>query len=166
MREDVYGVHQAHPPMVLSEPATNLNYFLRKWPRIEVELWRAFGAKEAAECLDDAAREVTAVGGDGGLGVVAGVDAAGDSVLIVGVAFDEQGRPSDSACADLLAEGASGESLPLMGIALPYQDQSVDRCFVLKRALDLSPRYREAVLAEAQRVAQTVVSAPSIVDQH
>jgi GT2 family glycosyltransferase len=160
MREDVYGVHQPHPPEPPS--ATNLNYFLRKWPTAEVELWRAFGATEAAECLEEAAREVGAVGGAGGLGVVSGVDTAGDSVLIVGVALDERGCPSDPAAEGLLAADGPGECLPLIGVALPYLDRSVERCFVLERVEGLPPRYRDAVLAEAERVAHAVVLAPAM----
>lgn len=156
MREDVYGVHQPHPPEPPS--ATNLNYFLRKWPRIEIELWRAFGATEAASCLDAAMGELAAVGGGGGLGVLKGIDTAGDKVLIVGVALDEKGCPRDPADAEPLAGSSSAKPLPLMGVALPYEDGSVGKCFVLPRVKGLSPRFQEAVQAEAARVALTVIS--------
>lgn len=153
MREDVYGVHQPHPPERPS--STNLNYFLTKWPVIEVELWRAFDA-EAAHILADVEREVASNGGAGGLGIVMGVDDAGRGTLIVGVALDEHNEPAEPEQLDLLAEGSRYESLPLVGFALPYPDQSVERCAVRKNIQSLRPDWRDAVLREARRVARSV----------
>ena len=49
------------------------------------------------------------------------------------------------------------EVLPLAGFALPYDDLQFQECHVMPPAYCLSERYRDAVLAEAGRVAGRVV---------
>ncbi|MDW5328903.1 glycosyltransferase family 2 protein [Plantactinospora sp. KLBMP9567] len=158
MREDVYGVHQPHfrsGRLGDDEYRANGRYFLAKWPNLEVELLRAFGPADAARWLGDARREMTAVTGGGRLGVITG-SAGGGSVLVVGVTLDDRQQPADATAQSLLDQGPPDEVLSLIGCALPHPDQSIERCFILPRVQQLSPRYRDAVLNEVGRVARVV----------
>ncbi|MFF4588358.1 glycosyltransferase family 2 protein [Streptomyces sp. NPDC001388] len=161
MGGDVYGIHLPHPRSVAGNRDTErLNYrrFVRKWPGTDVELAAAFGDFEANGLAVGFKRELAAALGAGGreAAVVRG-EVDGVSTLVVGavtgrgqtevpvglgVRFDAHPRP---------------EVLPIAGLALPYDDRSIDVCHVLAPVLRLSEQYREAVLAEAERVAKTVV---------
>lgn len=54
------------------------------------------------------------------------------------------------------------ELLPLVGMALPHDDQSIDESRLLPAISRLSERYREAVRAEAVRVAKRVSLPPEV----
>ncbi|MEQ4304962.1 glycosyltransferase family 2 protein [Plantactinospora sp. B6F1] len=160
MREDVYGVHQPHTRsgrLGDDEYRANGRYFLAKWPNLEVELLRTFGPADAARWLGDARREMAAVTGGGRLGVITG-SAGGARALVVGVALDDRQQPADATARSLLDHGLPDEVLSLIGCALPYPDRSIDRCFVLPRLQQLSPRYRDAAHKEVRRVARVVTS--------
>jgi glycosyltransferase involved in cell wall biosynthesis len=140
MGRDFFGVHLPHLRSVAANRRTeapNYRYFLRKWPGLDVELAVAFGDFEANERY----REVRRVAA--GLTVVHGrVD--GRTHLVVGV-------PSGTA-AVLPATATEVETLPLVGLALPWADGSVDRSLVLDPIGALPGPYRERVLAEVRRV--------------
>jgi hypothetical protein len=89
--------------------------------------------------------------------------ADGGSALVVGVTLDDRRQTEDPTARSLLDQGPPDEILPLIGCALPFPDQSIERCFLLPRVRQLSPRYRDAVLKRAGRVARVVtpVAAPA-----
>ncbi|SDT62039.1 glycosyltransferase [Actinoplanes derwentensis] len=132
MGRDFFGVHLPHVRSVAANKRSegpNYRYFLRKWPALDVELACAFGDFEANEHY--LALRGTAAG-------TLGVVLTGDSELVVGVP----------------AGGAFGgaEVLPLLGLALPFEDGSIDRVRVLDPITALPSPYREKVLAEVRRV--------------
>ncbi len=45
---------------------------------------------------------------------------------------------------------------PLAGFALPYSDGEIGECHVLPPVTELSARYRDTILREAERVAKKV----------
>jgi glycosyltransferase involved in cell wall biosynthesis len=143
--EDVWGVHLPHVRSVAANFASfdaNKWYFLTKWPVLDVELYRAFDGWQANRLYADLQSEVAAVSDGRGLGVARRrVDGRG--VLWVGLMLGDEATDSDT--------------LPLVGLALPYPDGSFTECRVLRPILGLSERYRQAVLREAARVAYTVV---------
>ncbi|MEU8657588.1 glycosyltransferase family 2 protein [Actinoplanes philippinensis] len=140
MGRDFFGVHLPHLRDVAANRRTeapNYRYFLRKWPGLDVELACAFGDFEANERYLGLRRAA------GGLTVVHGrVD--GRTHLVVGV-------PAGSG-ASLPATATDVEVLPLVGLALPWADGSVDRSIVLEPIGALPEPYRERVLAEVRRV--------------
>ncbi|MEU4160657.1 glycosyltransferase [Actinoplanes sp. NPDC026670] len=140
MGRDFFGVHLPHLRSVAANRRTeapNYRYFLRKWPGLDVELACAFGDFEANSHYLPLRRAA------GGLTVVHGrVD--GRTHLVVGVPPDS-GRVLPATAADV-------EVLPLVGLALPYEDGSVDRSLVLEPIGALPGPYRERVLAEVRRV--------------
>jgi glycosyltransferase involved in cell wall biosynthesis len=135
-----FGVHLPHLRDVAANRRTeapNYRYFLRKWPGLDVELACAFGDFEANERYRDLRRAA------GGLTVVHG-RVEGRAHLVVGV------PPGSGAVLPATATGV--EVLPLVGLALPFEDGSVDRSIVLEPISALPGPYRERVLAEVRRV--------------
>ena len=99
----------------------------------------------------------------GGLGTVCGRMGPLD-VAITGVETDQNGRPVDR---DLLAafdERHTVQVLPLAGLSLPFPDKHFDECRVLGTVLHFSAKYRDAVVAEAERVAKRATFAGTRVD--
>ncbi|WP_430791550.1 glycosyltransferase family 2 protein [Actinoplanes sp. G11-F43] len=130
MGRDFFGVHLPHVRSVaankLSE-APNYRYFLRKWPGLDVELACAFGDFEA-NALYPELRRATAGG-------ALHTRVTGDG-LVLGV------PPGPG-------------TLPLLGLALPFEDGSVGRCEVRDTVTALPARYRDRILAEVSRVSRT-----------
>ncbi|MEV5957078.1 glycosyltransferase family 2 protein [Streptomyces sp. NPDC051987] len=159
--EEVYGLHLPHARDVSAnfrEFGANADYFLTKWPTLDVELYRAYDMWEANLRYEEVRREAAALAPGGMPGVVRGT-AGGRDTLVVGAALDGRGRRlTDPAQAALFDEGAALQVLPLLGLALPFPDGSVEECRVLPAVLELSERYRDTVLREAARVAHRVVA--------
>jgi glycosyltransferase involved in cell wall biosynthesis len=160
--EDVYGLHLPHARNVAANFRTcgvNKDYFLAKWPVLEVELYRAYECWEANRRYDEARSEVAGATGDSSLrlGVARGTVDGADTLLI-GAVLDEQGRIHDGEHDALFDAGAPDVVLPLVGLALPFDEHSVSECLLLPPVLRLGAPYRETVLREAERVARRVVT--------
>lgn len=157
--ENVYGLHLPHPRNTVVNHNSyyiNCRHFLRKWPCLEVEIARAFGWKGSNERYSEIEREVRAVVpmGSHGLGVVrTAVD--GRSALFIGVPLDSKGEIFDLEPKDARLSEPSIEILPIVGFTLPYEDESIAECTVLAPILHMAGQYRDAVLAEADRVTRT-----------
>ncbi|WP_433607142.1 glycosyltransferase family 2 protein [Dactylosporangium sp. CA-139114] len=159
--EDVYGLHLPHVRDVASNAVTfdaNKWYFLSKWPRLDVELFRSADSWEANRAYPQFRREVEAVldRPDRTLGVVRGAK-DGEDLMVVGVQLDDQLRVCDPELDGLAAGGYPQQTVPVVGIALPFPDGSVARCRLTPRVLRLGERYREMVLREARRVGREVL---------
>jgi glycosyltransferase involved in cell wall biosynthesis len=159
---DIYGLHLPHyrdVPANLEVFADNKRYFLSKWPALDVELYRAFNSWEANRRIAGLRREVAAVAADGGnLGVARGTIDGADT-LVVGTVLDPQAQIRDATLRAQFGNGSGSAArvLPLLGIALPFPNHSVETCRVLPPILALSEQYRTMVLREAARVSRHVV---------
>jgi len=83
--------------------------------------------------------------------------ADGGAALLIGVPLDDADNPVDRdylACFDARADV---KILPLTGIALPFGPGDVASCRVGPGIQRLPAEYRDAVLAEAERVSRRVV---------
>ncbi|MFI5571324.1 glycosyltransferase [Streptomyces sp. NPDC051740] len=168
--EDVYGLHLPHIRDVSSnfrEFDVNMDYFLTKWPVLDVELFRAFDMWGANRSYEEVRREIAAIvpGPDGALGVARGtVD--GRDTLVVGVPLSvPAGGPPE--IVDPAVRGrfeTPASVLPLVGLALPFAGESVEECRVLPAVTRLSERYRKTVLDEVSRVARHVVTEAETAD--
>ncbi|MGW0836123.1 glycosyltransferase family A protein [Streptomyces prunicolor] len=160
-QQDVYAVHMPHPRDTAANGRTawlNNRYYLRKWPRRELELALSFGWTKTAHIYADVEADLSrAAGSEGALsiGVVrARVD--GRDTLLVGAPLDARSLP-DIATAALLDVGSTPEVFPLAGFGLPYEDSSVEECRVLAPISLLREEYRTAIIREARRAAKNVV---------
>lgn len=155
MGRDFFGVHLPHLRDVAANARTeapNYRYFLRTWPGAGVELACAFGDFTASEAYLDFRHEIAwAAGSPGACLAVVHVTVNGETELVIGVAVAEPSRMDDAAAGVVPAGGSAIEVLPIVGLALPYDDDSVRRCRVLPPVMRLAPRYREQVVAEARR---------------
>ncbi len=161
LRRDAYALHLPHLRDADANRVTEkLNYrrFLRKWPRPDVELSHAFGDVAANSLYQDFVKELRDVKRAGPFGVVRGV-AEGRDVLLVGVKLDERFQVADRAALAFFDPASALEVLPLIGLALPYEDAEVEQCRVLPVLDGFSRRYRDAIDAETHRVARKVAAA-------
>lgn len=161
---DVLGLHLPHERDVASNMAAfdaNKGYFLSKWPALDVELFRAFDGWEANRRHAELSREVAEALPTGGrLGVVRGAIEGADT-LVIGARIEAAAETPAAEVQKLFDPGAPVRALPLVGLALPFPDGSVDSCRVLEPALGLSEPYRDAVLREAARVSRSGVATPA-----
>jgi hypothetical protein len=157
--EDVYGIHLPHARNVAANRGTeqaNYRYFLSKWPSIEVELAATFGDYEANRRVVGLKRELCeAFGPAGGGPLVARGRCRGVDTVVVGGSQARDGG-LELPAARMFDEQESPSLLPLLGMALPFTSQSVQRCVVLPTVRTLSSEYRDAVLAEARRVSRSI----------
>ncbi|MDI5936653.1 MULTISPECIES: glycosyltransferase family 2 protein [unclassified Micromonospora] len=161
LREDLYAIHLPHPRDADANRVTeaaNYGRFLRKWPRPDVELAYAFGDVDANSLYQGFVKELRAVRGDRSLGLVRGA-VAGRDTLLVGVPLDARGRPDRAELPVRFDADTDSEVLPLIGLALPYEDGSVRECRLLPALDGFSARYRDRIRAEATRAARSVLPA-------
>jgi hypothetical protein len=161
LAKDIYGLHLPHErDIAFQEKFSKVNqrYFLTKWPSLGVESWRRFSWHEVNLIYRNIQEEVTRCAGGSGrmLGVAWGI-VEGNEVLVVGAVLDEEHRLIGQEVPAIFDGESPREVLPLAGFALPYDDLQFQECHVMPPAYCLSERYREAVLAEAGRVAGRVV---------
>ncbi|HEX6469491.1 MAG TPA: glycosyltransferase family 2 protein [Streptosporangiaceae bacterium] len=164
---DVYGLHLPHHRNGSANRhtlVTNKDYFLTKWPCLDVELFRAFefdGANERYfEVKAELARLVPETGG--ALATVRGtID--GTDTLLIGAPFDTRRQTCPPQITGRFDTDAPLEILPLTGFALPYPDQSVHDCQILAPINGLSAFLRDTVHNEARRVARNLVPVDALV---
>lgn len=140
-RSEVYALHLPHQrDSKANEHTESRNYhrFLRKWPHRDVELARFLGDTEANQTWPDYRDFMDQFASDGGLGVQVSRDRGGQITIVVGAR-----RP---------IAGSDDHYWELTGMSLPFSDHEVARCELDPRLGRLPSAFREAVVAEAQRV--------------
>ncbi|GAA0732792.1 glycosyltransferase family 2 protein [Dactylosporangium roseum] len=161
LRKDVYALHLPHVRDTAANfvtEAASYRQFLRKWPGPDVELAAAFSDFEANDLYLDFLAELRSAlpGGADLLGTVR-VTVEGAAVAFLGVPLDSAHRIVDPDVRRAAVSATDVEVLPLVGMAVPFDDASVTECRVLPTVRDLSGRYREKVMATARRLAPSVV---------
>jgi len=159
LRPDVYGLHLPHQRDTAANRATEgANYarFLTKWPRRDVELCRVLGDTRANTTWPEYRAILAHASGAVSFGVAVGT-ARGGSALHIGVPLDSADGPVSSEHLADFDVPANVTLLPLTGMSLPYQSGAVAACRIGARIQRLPAAYRDAVLAEAQRVSPDVV---------
>lgn len=158
LRPDIYALHLPHMRDAAANRVSeshNYRRFLRKWPARDVELAHAFGDVAANALFLAYTRELAAVSGGRSLVCLLGTR-SGRPVTVVGVPAGADQRPADPAVLRLF-DGHDAEVLTLTGLALPRADKSLAACHIMPTIDRLSARYRDAVRAEAERVAKQVI---------
>ncbi|HEX4288864.1 MAG TPA: hypothetical protein VH021_08115, partial [Trebonia sp.] len=159
LRADVYGLHLPHPRNSTANRLTgkaNADRFLRKWPARDVELVHLAGDTRANGLWPSYRASLARASGAAALGVAVGT-ADGGIALLIGVPLDDADKPVGReylACFDVQADV---RILPLTGIALPFEPGEVASCRIGPRIRLLPDKYRDAVLAEAERVSKRVI---------
>ncbi|MGW0761004.1 hypothetical protein ACWD1Y_31765 [Streptomyces sp. NPDC002814] len=160
--QEVYGLHLPHARSVGSNGSTamvNNRYYLAKRPRLELELALAFGWLETDRIMPGIQAELEAVTAqfDPGhaLGTVLGT-VNGNQTLAVGAAVDHRAGTLAPEASTLFDPGVPLTVSPLAGFALPHSDGEIGECHVLPPVTELSARYRDTILREAERVAKKV----------
>ncbi|MBF0441772.1 MAG: glycosyltransferase [Oligoflexales bacterium] len=163
LKKDVFGIHLPHLRNVNSNRETerrNYRYFLKKWPSFDVELACAFGDLEGNRRYPEFKNQIGKATSEsaGILSVIKGVS-GGKSVLIVGAITDRDGNPVNR---DLYPElDRIEEWLPVSGLFLPFDDNSLDECIMMDSLSALDPEYQEIIKAESERVAKRAKAARS-----
>jgi glycosyltransferase involved in cell wall biosynthesis len=159
LRPDVYGLHLPHTRNAAANTLTataNAGRFLRKWPRRDVELVCLVGDTRANDLWPSYRASLARASHAAGLGVAVGA-AEGGTALLIGVPLDDADNPVGREHLAYFDVGANVEILPLTGIVLPYEPGEVALGRIGPRIARLPAEYRDAVLAEAERVSRRVV---------
>jgi glycosyltransferase involved in cell wall biosynthesis len=159
LRPDVYGLHLPHQRNAAVNGlsgAANHARFLRKWPRRDVELTRVFGDTQGNGLWPQYRADLARASGAVAFGVAVGT-AQGDIAVRIGVPVDSADNPVAREHLAGFDVPADVKILPLTGISLPYEAGEVASCRIGARIQRLPAAYRDAVLAEAERVSPHVV---------
>ena len=159
LRPDLYGLHLPHTRNAAANGRTgaaNHARFLRKWPRRDVELAGVFGDTGANELWPQYRADLARASGAVAFGVAVGT-AKGGTSLRIGVPLDSADNPTDRAQLSGFDVPEDVKILPLTGISLPYESGEIAFSRIDARIQRLPAAYRDAVLAEAERVSRHVV---------
>jgi len=161
LSEDVRAIHLPHSrdSNENSKAETkNYRHFLRKWPGPDVELAAAFGDIDANALFLDFTCELKRIAGGQThtLGTVLG-SVREKVVLISGVLLDSQRKVFREETLKIFDDDLSQiEVLPLVGLALPFEDKVIDECHVLPIVSLFSEKYWAVICAEMKRVGKQV----------
>ena len=159
LRPDVYGLHLPHARNAAANTLTataNADRFLRKWPRRDVELVCLVADTRANDLWPSYRASLARASGAAAFGVAVGT-VEGGTALLVGVPVDEADNPVGRDYLSNFDVRANVEILPLTGFALPYEAGDVAMCRIGPRIARLPATYRDAVMAEAERVSRRVI---------
>ena len=168
LRPEIYGLHLPHQRNVAANRRTgaaNFARFLSKWPSRDVELTRMVGDTRANELWPQYRADLARASGASAFGVAVGTartartagTVEGSTLLRIGVPLDDADNPVGREHLSFFDAPADVKILPLTGISLPYEPGEVASCRIDARIQRLPPTYRDAVLAEAERVAHHIV---------
>ena len=159
LRPDIYGLHLPHKRNAAANGLTgaaNHARFLSKWPRRDVELIRVFGDTRANGLWPQYRADLARASGAVAFGVAVGT-ARGGTALRIGVPLDSADNPVGREHLSDFDVPTAVTILPLTGISLPYESGEVALCRIEARIQQLPTAYRDAVMAEAERVSRHVV---------
>jgi glycosyltransferase involved in cell wall biosynthesis len=159
LRADVYGLHLPHPRNSTANRLTgkaNADRFLRKWPARDVELVHLAGDTRANGLWPSYRASLARASDAAALGVAVGA-ADGGTALLIGLPLDDADKPVGREHLRHFDARADVQILPLTGIALPFEPGEVASCRIGPRIRLLPDTYRDAVMAEAERVSGRVI---------
>lgn len=159
MCPDMYAQHLPHvrdSGALRRSERVKYRRFLRKWPTPDVELAHAFGEVEANNLYLEYHRELVKASAGRGLVSLRG-EIVGRDVILVGVVLNADGQV-DARLLRMFDNAGAVERLPLAGMALPYEDNTVEECRILPAIAKFSGKYRNVIEAEATRIAKHVVA--------
>ena len=159
LRPDVYGLHLPHTRDAAANRRTgdaNADRFLRKWPARDVELVHLAGDTRANDLWPSYRQALARASDAAALGVAVG-SADGSTALLIGVPLDDADEPVGREHLAGFDPRADVRILPLTGIALPCEPGQAAWCRIGPRIARLPATYRDAVRAEAARVADRVI---------
>ncbi|PYG87952.1 GT2 family glycosyltransferase [Ruminiclostridium sufflavum DSM 19573] len=161
LKHDVWGIHLPHARNVNSNQLTegsNYRYFLGKYPGYDVEIVSRLGDFQGNISYMEYKKEIEAVAHNANnlLSVLNG-KVKGITTLVIGVIQDRNGNYlSDSSLPAVFDMGEEVISMPLAGISLPFEDQSMEECFILPVIMGFSDKYKDLIFQECQRVSKKI----------
>jgi hypothetical protein len=155
--DEWWAIHMPHPrDTARNEAAIDRNYdaFIAKWPSFDVELIATFGEPAVDRRFEELTAARARVAGEGAHTAVVELFANGERRLAIGVSRAADGQLLN---ADEIPDFANSEVrgvLPLLGLRLPYAQQSVDTAWLLPSLDRAPPELRALIRRAAGRVAR------------
>ncbi|MES2998991.1 MAG: glycosyltransferase [Pseudomonadota bacterium] len=158
--KDMYALHLPHVRnSITNNKAEKRNYigFLRKWPSLDVELAKAFGDVRSNEILLQL-NKLGLINSDmtHRFCCMHGIE-KGRSVLLVGIEMNSNSKILDNKCAQVINNWKYVETIPLIGMGLPYTDRMFQIGYVSPYINLLSEPFKDAVYREVKRVVCEIV---------
>ncbi|HEX9061768.1 MAG TPA: glycosyltransferase [Clostridia bacterium] len=159
LKHDVWGIHLPHARNVHSNQLTertNYRYFLGKYPGYDVEIVSAFGDFQGNIDYIEFKKEIERVIQDKNSLSVLKSNVKGVDTLVIGVIQDKNGSYVNAGSIPMFDMEREMNLMPLVGISLPFEDHSMDECFILPEIKGLSEKYRNLIIKECERVSKKV----------
>lgn len=158
--KNIYALHLPHVRNAIANTKTEKrNYirFLRKWPRLDVELAKAFGDVRSNEMLLQL-NTLGLINSDmtHQFFCIQGIE-KGQLVLFVGAKMDSNNKLLDEKCARIMRDWEHVETIPLIGMGLPYNDRMFQTGYVSPYINLLSEPFKDTVYREVKRVVCKIV---------
>ena len=156
--KDMAALHLPHlrdPEANRKTETQNYQHFLKKWPRYDVELSYTFGDVKANDLYVNfmGVLKLSKSSHDKEPRCISG-KVHNKNIIIVGL--------TSTSPETLLSGWQTTEELPLLGMALPFQDKKFDECYLAPFIFNLPEIYQVPVKREAERLALKVLSMEKI----
>lgn len=158
LKEDVWGIHLPHVRNLgtnKNAEKKNYQYFLKKWPANEVEIVSAFGDFEGNTLWEGFKKELTEKLPQTTRYSVVNRHKDGKNTLYIGALLDEENRVMN--IDEIHNDTESPDVLPILGLRLPFDDKTIDACYLLPELAGISERFKQRVQDESHRVAKEVI---------
>ena len=156
-KEDVWGIHLPHVRNLTNNKRSegiNYQYFLKKWPANDVELVSAFGDFEGNNMWLEFSRELSSnLPREGTHFSIVSATTEGKQVLYLGAVVDEN-KNIFNINDEQFVNASLIEVIPVLGLRLPFDDQTFDACIVLPGLDGFSTQFLERITEESQRVSK------------
>lgn len=151
------GLHLPHQRSMAANKAfeqLNFRRLLRKWPSSDVELVSAFNDMEANVLYPAYKGELERLSSLAGYEMSVLLCKGPNKMhLVIGVRSDDRQTWRSAMAGE--SDIQSIESINLLGLALPFEDNSFDSCLLAPTIGELPPIYHNRIRQEAQRVSVT-----------
>ena len=157
--DDLWAIHLPHKRDAgrnFAEQERNYDRLLCKWPCFDVEMVTRFGAV-ANQRFDALVAAWDAVRGAGQLVNVVEFSVGTARNLALGAISDATGRLVNAAEIPDITAATVISKLPLLGLRLPFEIQSIDRAYLLPSLRTVPDFARNLILSESQRISNSTV---------
>jgi len=159
--KDISAIHLPHiRDQSANSDSEKQNYlrFIKKWPYIDVELAYAFGDVKANDLFLEYNQEINnAVTIKGNRLTVVHCRINTQEILLVGVEVNNQGNIINAKIRDFFNINAEKTIFSLIGMALPYNNKQISKCYVFPTIKKFPNLYMDKVQQEVNRVSKETV---------
>ncbi|MFK7974079.1 MAG: glycosyltransferase family 2 protein [Rickettsiaceae bacterium] len=159
LKENIRALHLPHTRDQSSNAKSEeKNYltFIKKWSTIDVELAYVLGDIEANNAFVEYKYSIRNIltKSTNSLSLIKCL-INDESSAFIGVEVDENMEIVDHKIRNLIDKGIKYEIKPIIGIAIPYKNCELERCYITARVLSMPTKYKDLIISEAARISKS-----------